>query len=103
MNSNVPEEREFFEVATATRDACLRVVPGDVEAVVALLAIGAFQLQAAHVGARLARMANDGACTAALREVATDYGGVFSASLNLTVRCSVTTVDLCAAALARLD
>jgi hypothetical protein len=99
----VPHERELFEVAVATRDGCTRIVGSQAESVVSLLAVASFHLQSAHVGARLASMANDENASQLLREVATDYGGVSSASLNLAVRCSVTAVDLCAAALARLD
>jgi len=101
--SRVPNEFELFDVAVATREGCVRLVAAEAESVVSLLAVAGFQLQAAHVGARLAAMANDGKFTNVLRDLATDYGGVSSASLNLAVRCSVTVVDLCAAALARLD
>lgn len=66
------------------------------------LAVAALQLQAAHVGANLAELSNDGEHTLTLQLVATDYGGVSQASLNLAVRCSATAIDLCAAAVARL-
>ena len=50
----------------------------------------------------MAEMAGEGSHTETLRQVGTDYGGVFSAALNLSVRCSATAIDLCAAALGRL-
>jgi hypothetical protein len=99
---SVPQEADLFDIATATRAGCTAVYGGNPEEVIALLAAGAFQLQAAWVGARMAAMANDANYTAVLREIATDYGGVSAAALNLSVRCSATAVDLCAAALGRL-
>lgn len=98
----VPSERELFDLAVATRDSCAAVLGDTAEEAISLLAVAAFQLQAAHVGARIADMANVGEDTEGLRTIATDYGGAFSASLNLSVRCSTTVIDLCAAALGRL-
>jgi len=98
----VPSENELFELAVGTRDGCRRFLGDLAESVISLLAVASFQLQGAHVGARMAEMANDGAHTDTLRAIARDYGGVSSAALNLSVRCSVTVVDLCGAALVRL-
>lgn len=98
----VPSENELFELAVETRDGCRRFLGVSAESAVSLLAVAAFQLQAAHVGARMAAMANDGAHSDTLQAIARDYGGVSSAALNLSVRCSVTVVDLCGAALGRL-
>ncbi len=98
----VPTEKELFELAVETRGGCRKSIEVSVESVVGLLAVAAFQLQAAHVGARMAAMATVGAHTDTLQAIARDYGGVSSAALNLSVRCSVTVVDLCAAALGRL-
>lgn len=98
----VPEERVLFDIACGTRAGCTNVYGGDPEVVITLLAAAAFQLQAAWVGARMAAMANHSEYTPVLREIATDYGGVSVAALNLSVRCSVTAVDLCGAALGRL-
>jgi hypothetical protein len=102
----IPEvrpENELFELAVETRGGCRRfLLDSGAESVVSFLAVSAFQLQAAHVGARMAAMANDGAYSDTLRAVARDYGGVSSAALNLSVRCSVTAVDLYGAALGRL-
>ena len=99
---SVPEEQVLFDIAWGTRDGCGRVYAGNPEDVIKLLGAAAFQLQAAWVGSRMAAMANDAAYTPILRTVATDYGGVSVAALNLSVRCSVTAVDLCGAALGRL-
>jgi hypothetical protein len=98
----VPEERVLFDIAVGTRDGCQRVYGGNPEDVITPLAVAAFQLQAAWVGARMAAMANHPEYTPALEAVATDYGGVSVAALNLSVRCSVTAVDHCGEALARL-
>jgi hypothetical protein len=65
-------------------------------------AVAALQIQTAQVGARMADMSNDGTRTQTLEAIATDYEGVSGAALNLSIRCSVTVVDLCAAALGRL-
>jgi hypothetical protein len=99
---SVPEEQVLFDIAWGTRDACRRVYAGNPEDVIKLLGAAAFQLQAAWVGSRMAAMANDAEYTPILRTVATDYGGVSVAALNLSVRCSVTAVDLCGSALGRL-
>jgi hypothetical protein len=98
----VPSENELFELAVGTRDGCRRFLGDLAESAISLLAVASFQLQGAHVGARMAAMANDGAHTDTLRAIARDYGGVSSAALNLSVRCSVTVVDLCGAVLVRL-
>ncbi len=98
---DLPDEKELFELAVSTGDGCERIC-GSREPQVALLAVAAFQLQAAAVGARMATMAGNPAYTASLREVAGDYGGVASASINLAVRSAVTATDLCAAAAGRL-
>jgi hypothetical protein len=86
----VPTEKELFELAVETRNGCRRFLGVSAETAVSLLAMAAFQLQAAHVGARMAAMANDGAHSDILHAVARDYSGVSSAALNLSVRCSVT-------------
>lgn len=117
---SVPEESLLFNLACETRAGCRRVFQGnpeveahvgdnskveievEVEGVITLLAAAAFQLQGAWVGARMAAMANDAAYTGLLRAIATDYGGVSAAALNLSVRSAVTAVDLCGAALGRL-
>jgi hypothetical protein len=99
---SVPEEQVLFDIAWGTRDGCRRVYAGNPEDVITLLAAAAFQLQAAWVGSRMAAMANDAEYTPILRQIATDHGGVSVAALNLSVRCSVTAVDLCGAALGRL-
>jgi hypothetical protein len=99
----VPGETELFDFAVATRAGCVAILGARAEDAIGLLATAAFQLQAAHVGARMAAMADDGAHTATLRAVASDYGGAFSAALNLSVRCSATAVDLCAATAGRLS
>jgi hypothetical protein len=98
----VPKERLLFDFAVGTREGCRRVYEGNPEEVIRLLAAAAFQLQAAKVGARMAAMASHAEHTPTLEAVATDYGGVSVAALNLSVRCSVTAVDLCGAALGRL-
>jgi hypothetical protein len=98
----VPEEQVLFDIAWGTRDGCRRVYAKNPEDVITLLAAAAFQLQAAWVGSRMAAMANDAEYTPILRQIATDYGGISVAALNLSVRCSVTAVDLCGAALGRL-
>jgi hypothetical protein len=98
----VPEQRVLFDIAVGTREGCRRVYGGNPEDVITPLAVAAFQLQAAWVGARMAAMANHAEHTPALEAIATDYGGVSVAALNLSVRCSVTAVDLCGAALGRL-
>lgn len=98
----VPVESELFNIAVDTRPLFTRVLGARAEESMAFLAVAALQLQATHVGAYLAELSNDGQHTPALQLVATDYGGVSQASLNLSVRCSVTTIDLCAAAIARL-
>ena len=98
----VPEEGELFSLAIQTREAVKSVLGDEHETVLGLLGVAAFQLQAAHVGNRIAFLADDPAATDALRMIATDYGGASSAALNLSVRCSVTAVDLCGAAIGRL-
>jgi hypothetical protein len=98
----VPVESELFNVAVETRPVFARVLGDRAEESMVFLAVAALQLQAAHVGANLAELSNDGEHTLTLQVVATDYGGVSQASLNLAVRCSATAIDLCAAAVARL-
>lgn len=98
----VPGETELFNAAVSTRDGCKRLLGERSEDAISLLAVAAFQLQAAHVGAHMAEMAGEGRHSESLRDVATDYGGVFSAALNLSVRCASTAIDLCAASLGRL-
>jgi hypothetical protein len=98
----VPKEQLLFDIAVGTREGCRRVYDGNPEDVIVPLAVAAFQLQAAWVGARMAAMANYAEYTPALETIATDYGGVSVAALNLSVRCSVTAIDLCGAALGRL-
>lgn len=98
----VPEERVLFDIAVGTREGCRRVYGGNADDVISPLAVAAFQLQAAWVGARMAAMANHAEHTPALEGIATDYGGLSVAALNLSVRCSVTAVDLCGEALGRL-
>jgi hypothetical protein len=99
----VPKERVLFDIAVGTREGCRRVYDGNPEDVITPLAVAASQLQAAWIGARMAAMANHAEHTPILVAIATDYGGVSVAALNLSVRCSVTAVDLCGAALGRLS
>jgi hypothetical protein len=98
----VPVESELFNIAVQTRPQLARILGAHAEESITFLAVAALQLQAAHVGANLAELSNDSQHTAVLQLVATDYGGVSQASLNLAVRCSVTAIDPCAAAVARL-
>jgi len=99
---NVPPHTELFNIAVGTRDACRLFLGTNAESAISPLAIAAFQLQAAHVGARIAAMATEAAYGEMLRAIVTDSEGGFSVSLNLSARCSATVVDLCAAALGRL-
>jgi hypothetical protein len=98
----VPDERVLFNIAVGAREGCRRIYGGNPEDVITPLAAAAFQLQAAWVGARMAAMANHVEHTPVLEAIATDYGVVSAAAVNLSVRCSVTAVDLCGAALGRL-
>jgi hypothetical protein len=106
----VPPESELFNVATATRPTFERVLGTQLDAdglkasEVGLrpLAVATHQLQAAHVGAHLESLACEPTMGDVLRDIVTDYGSLAHASLNLTVRCSESAVDLCAAALGRL-
>lgn len=99
---NVPPHTELFNIAVGTGDACRLFLGADAELAISPLAIAAFQLQAAHVGARVAAMAPEAEYGEVLRAIVTDSEGGFSVSLNLSTRCSATVVDLCAAALGRL-
>lgn len=90
---------ELFDVAVGTKSVCARYLGDKAEAAITPLAVAAFQLQAAWTGVRLAEMCTRPDRTEFLREVAIDYDGASSSSLNLAVRCSVTVVDLCAEAL----
>ena len=51
-----------------------------------LLAVSAFQFQAAHAGCRMAETSNHRILTPTLRTVATDHGGSSSVALSLAVR-----------------
>src|SRR2546423_14663347 len=99
MSREVPPTTEIFNLACATREACRKyptpaTTPTE-PAAVSLLAVAALQIQTAQVGARMADMSNDGTRTQTLEAIATDYEGVSGAALNLSIRCSVTVVDLC--------
>lgn len=98
----VPRAAELAEVADQTREACLRFLGENAGSAHDLLHAAAGQLHAAHVGARRAAMAVHGTSTEPLLLVAPDDAGNAAAAQNLAVRCSVTVVDLCAAALGRL-
>ena len=98
----LPPSGELFDLGVQTRDACTRVLSESVQGPVSLLAVAGKQLEVAHVGARMAAMLNDGVHTLTLESIGGDHLGVALAALNLSVRCSVTAIDLCAAALGRL-
>lgn len=99
---NVPLHHDLFAIAVATAESCRSTLGDDAESAISPLAVAAFQLQAAQIGARVAAMATDGECTQMLRTIVTDSEGAFSVALNLSTRCSATVVDLCAASLGRL-
>jgi hypothetical protein len=100
----------LFDLATTTRPTFRRVLgtegneAGQPVAEIGMrpLVVGALQLDAARLGARLEHLAVDPAAGDALRLIADDYGVLSLASVNLAVRCSITAIDLCAAALGRL-
>jgi hypothetical protein len=106
----VPPENVLFDLACDTRPVFERVLgtaldpTGLKESEVGLrpLAVAAQQLQAAHVGAQIESLVCDPAIAPALKRLATDYGSAAQATLNLSVRCSVTAVDLSVAAVGRL-
>jgi hypothetical protein len=107
----VPDEAlTLFDLATTTRPTFQRVLGTErneddqlvAEIAMRPLAVGALQLDAARLGARLERLAIDPAAGDALRLITDDYGTLSLASVNLAVRCSITAIDLCAAALGRL-
>jgi hypothetical protein len=106
----VPPESVLFNIACDTRPVFERVLGTargptglkDSELGLRPLAIAAQQLQAAHVGAQIESLVRDPSMEPALRRLATDYGSAAQATLNLAVRCSVTAVDLCVAAVGRL-
>lgn len=106
----VPAESVLFNIACDTRPVFERVLGTgrgptglkDSEVGLRPLAVAAHQLQAAHVGAEIESLVCDPSMEPALRLLATDYGSAAQASLNLAVRCSVTAVDLCVAAVGRL-
>lgn len=72
------------------------------EEALARLATAGLQLGSAATGARIADLAQDPERREGLLALASDYGGVATAAINLVARCSTTCVDLCAAALGRL-